>query len=169
MNKNLFVWVSVIIVGIIFVNVQFFGSAQKDTKPYKRENISQMRLDIDEEGEPDCDSIDCSTYSEGYKWAEDNNINKNYLCNGDTSSFDEGCEDYIKGVSLYNNVTDSGYVEDSYGDYRKVEDDNCTVDCSGHEAGYKWAEDNYIDDENDCGGNSNSFIEGCEEYVYDNY
>lgn len=42
---------------------------------------------------------------------------------------------------------------------------NCTQDCSGHAAGYEWAEENGIDDPNDCGGNSQSFIEGCEEYA----
>lgn len=41
----------------------------------------------------------------------------------------------------------------------------CTVDCSGHEAGYEWAEEKGITDESDCGGNSNSFIEGCHSYV----
>ncbi len=41
----------------------------------------------------------------------------------------------------------------------------CTDDCSGHEAGYEWAEENGIDDPGDCGGNSNSFIEGCESYA----
>lgn len=41
----------------------------------------------------------------------------------------------------------------------------CTDDCSGHEAGYNWAEENGIDDPSDCGGNSNSFIEGCESYA----
>lgn len=41
----------------------------------------------------------------------------------------------------------------------------CTVDCSGHEAGYEWAEENSIDDPSDCYGNSNSFNEGCETYV----
>lgn len=41
----------------------------------------------------------------------------------------------------------------------------CTIDCSGHEAGYQWAEDNDIDDPDDCTGNSNSFIEGCRSYV----
>lgn len=40
----------------------------------------------------------------------------------------------------------------------------CTDDCSGHEAGYNWAEENGITDPSDCGGNSNSFIEGCESY-----
>jgi hypothetical protein len=42
---------------------------------------------------------------------------------------------------------------------------DCTVDCSGHEAGYKWAEDHDIDDADDCGGNSESFIEGCRSYA----
>ena len=44
----------------------------------------------------------------------------------------------------------------------------CTEDCSGHEAGYQWAEDNGIDDPIDCDGNSMSFIDGCEEYVEEN-
>jgi hypothetical protein len=43
--------------------------------------------------------------------------------------------------------------------------DPCTVDCSGHEAGYSWAEDNDIEDADECGGNSQSFIEGCESYA----
>jgi len=41
----------------------------------------------------------------------------------------------------------------------------CTDDCSGHKAGYEWAEDNQITDPDDCGGNSNSFIEGCMAYA----
>lgn len=51
----------------------------------------------------------------------------------------------------------------------------CTQDCSGHEAGYEWAEENDIEDPDDCGGNSYSFIEGCESYAeeqqswYDSY
>ena len=36
----------------------------------------------------------------------------------------------------------------------------CTEDCSGHEAGYDWAERHDVDDPDDCGGNSQSFIEG---------
>jgi hypothetical protein len=47
---------------------------------------------------------------------------------------------------------------------------DCSGDCSGHEAGYAWAEEHDIDDEDDCeaaGGNSNSpsFAEGCKAYV----
>lgn len=41
----------------------------------------------------------------------------------------------------------------------------CTMDCSGHEAGYQWAEENGIGDPNDCGGTSQSFIEGCESFA----
>lgn len=41
----------------------------------------------------------------------------------------------------------------------------CTLDCSGHEAGYQWAEDNGITDPDNCGGNSQSFIEGCMAYA----
>jgi hypothetical protein len=43
---------------------------------------------------------------------------------------------------------------------------NCTVDCSGHEAGYRWAEQNSIDDEDYCpDGDTESFHEGCIAYV----
>lgn len=41
----------------------------------------------------------------------------------------------------------------------------CTIDCSGHEAGYDWAEDHDINDPDDCTGNSESFIEGCRAYT----
>ena len=49
----------------------------------------------------------------------------------------------------------------------------CTSDCSGHEAGYNWAEEHGIDDESDCDtagdtSNSPSFAEGCRAYVQEN-
>jgi hypothetical protein len=44
----------------------------------------------------------------------------------------------------------------------------CTQDCSGHEAGYNWAEENDITDPADCDGNSNSFNEGCQAWVDEN-
>jgi hypothetical protein len=44
----------------------------------------------------------------------------------------------------------------------------CTDDCSGHEAGYNWAEENGIADPSECGGNSQSFIEGCEAFASEN-
>ena len=46
---------------------------------------------------------------------------------------------------------------------------DCTVDCSGHAAGYKWADGHDITDELDCpDGNSQSFHEGCVAYTQDN-
>ena len=49
----------------------------------------------------------------------------------------------------------------------------CTSDCSGHEAGYNWADEHGIDDESDCDtagdtSNSPSFAEGCRAYVQEN-
>ena len=44
----------------------------------------------------------------------------------------------------------------------------CTQDCSGHQAGYEWAERHDITDPNDCGGRSQSFIEGCQAWAKEN-
>ncbi len=55
---------------------------------------------------------------------------------------------------------DSADVEDT-GDY------SCTQDCSGHEAGVAWAQENDLSDESECGGRSQSFIEGCEAFARD--
>jgi len=44
----------------------------------------------------------------------------------------------------------------------------CAEDCSGHAAGYDWAEQHDIDDPDDCPqGNSQSFHEGCRVYTED--
>lgn len=45
----------------------------------------------------------------------------------------------------------------------------CTDDCSGHEAGYQWADNGNAESSDDCSGNSNSFIEGCISYFEDSY
>lgn len=42
---------------------------------------------------------------------------------------------------------------------------DCTEDCSGHEAGFEWAKEQGIADPSECGGNSDSFVEGCEAYA----
>jgi hypothetical protein len=42
---------------------------------------------------------------------------------------------------------------------------SCTENCTGHEAGYAWAEQQGVTDPNDCGGESNSFLEGCMVYA----
>ncbi|MFH1533340.1 MAG: hypothetical protein ABID64_00195 [Nitrospirota bacterium] len=36
---------------------------------------------------------------------------------------------------------------------------------TGHYAGYEWAKDKEISDPDNCGGNSQSFIEGCRAYT----
>jgi hypothetical protein len=36
---------------------------------------------------------------------------------------------------------------------------------SGHDAGYQWAAEHGIEHPDECSGNSDSFIEGCEEYA----
>lgn len=82
---------------------------------------------------------------------------------------DSTTESDSKYESTYSSLRNS-YYEDEY----EPEPDtfngyDCTDDCSGHEAGYNWAEENGISDEDDCGGNSNSFIEGCISYVKENY
>lgn len=41
----------------------------------------------------------------------------------------------------------------------------CTRDCSGHRAGYEWAEKHAIVDLGDCTGRSRSFVEGCQAWV----
>jgi hypothetical protein len=43
--------------------------------------------------------------------------------------------------------------------------DGCTDDCSGHEEGFQWAQNNDVTDSSECSGNSNSFIEGCEAFA----
>ena len=62
-------------------------------------------------------------------------------------------------TSMLGNTTVSA---DSFGGYE------CTEDCSGHQAGYDWAEQNGIDDESSCSTPSDSFNQGCESYVEEN-
>lgn len=97
-----------------------------------------------------------SSYDTGYSWAEDNDPNNFEDCQSEfgTSEEEDGCNDYVK-----ENHTGS-YLFNGY---------ECTEDCSGHEAGYNWAEENGIEDEYDCDGSSNSFNEGCISYVEENY
>ena len=97
-----------------------------------------------------------SVYNDGYEWAEDN----------DASSFEE-CQDEF-GTSHEEDECNR-YVKENYSGYNTFGGYDCTEDCSGHEAGYNWAEENDISNEYDCDGNSNSFNEGCITYVNENY
>ena len=47
-------------------------------------------------------------------------------------------------------------------DCSTLEPENPYSPGTGHYAGYEWAETN---DASSCGGNSTSFIEGCQDYV----
>lgn len=78
-------------------------------------------------------------------------------------SKDEVETDSYKPQSSYNNTNTSnnGYYYNDYSDYQS-EPENPYDDGSGHSAGYEWAEENDVDS---CGGNSDSFIEGCQEYL----
>lgn len=40
----------------------------------------------------------------------------------------------------------------------------CTADCSGHDAGWQWAQDHDVTDSSECSG-SGSFEDGCLAYV----
>jgi hypothetical protein len=63
---------------------------------------------------------------------------------------------------VYEERQDEAEGEGEYGTFKGY---NCTVDCSGHEAGYEWAEEEGITDPSECNGNSWSFIEGCEAFA----
>ena len=73
----------------------------------------------------------------------------------------------LSGCSSGSSGYDESDYEDAYEEDDFVTSDSwdCTDDCGGHDAGYEWAADNGITDSNDCDGNSNSFIEGCEAYA----
>jgi hypothetical protein len=51
------------------------------------------------------------------------------------------------------------------GSHGEFAEQGCTEDCSGHEAGYAWAEEQGITEPDNCGGKSWSFIEGCKAYA----
>lgn len=62
-------------------------------------------------------------------------------------------------------VTQENIVDSEYVKARGTSE--CTYDCSGHSAGYEWAEDNNVCDVDYDGGNSESFAEGVRAYAED--
>ena len=51
-------------------------------------------------------------------------------------------------------------------EYYYYNEEDCSDDCSGHIAGYDWALRNEVESYGGCeDGKSDSFIEGCEQYV----
>lgn len=72
-------------------------------------------------------------------------------------------QDYVVAKQWYmeretEKLASKGYLDVESGD-------DCTQDCSGHEAGFEWAKENDVGDIIYCEGTSQSFIEGCEAYV----
>jgi hypothetical protein len=60
------------------------------------------------------------------------------------------------------------FAQTATSDNRKYDDFDCMENCSGHAAGYAWAEQHDVVDEADCPlGNSQSFREGCLAFVRD--
>jgi|SRR6185437_12899393 len=56
----------------------------------------------------------------------------------------------------------------TYGQDRSFGGFDCADDCSGHAAGYQWADRHNIESDGDCPqGNSESFHEGCIAYTQD--
>lgn len=90
--------------------------------------------------------------NQGIQYAKENDVRDIAICEykfDDNDIAMESCEEYVKSKYYFN-------------EYK------CTNDCSGHYAGYEWAEDNNINSEDDCFGNSQSFIEGCKVFVQSN-
>lgn len=79
---------------------------------------------------------------------------------GAISLFSRDDNNYEPASSYSNSYEDYDYNDysEDYGGYNPYNEG------SGHYAGYEWAEENGV---TDCGGNSASFIEGCEEYLGD--
>jgi hypothetical protein len=93
-----------------------------------------------------------SDYDTGYDWATEHDTENFRDCQNEfgTGDSEDGCNEYVK---------------ENHTGYQSFKGYECTEDCSGHEAGYNWAEENGIEDAGDCRGNSQSFIEGCISYV----
>ncbi|MGB2580121.1 MAG: hypothetical protein WBC83_00305 [Minisyncoccia bacterium] len=71
---------------------------------------------------------------------------------------------YSSPSTYYSDPSYSSYESSSGTSYSEeyVEPENPYDEGTGHSAGYEWAEEN---DVSSCDGNSDSFIEGCEEYL----
>lgn len=132
-----------VVIGLIWGGYSLFK--KDDTPEYKPSSSYTSETYENYEDEED-----------GYQWAEGN----------DVSSF-EDCQDQF-GTS-YEQDQCNEYVKENYSGYDSFNGYDCTEDCSGHEAGYNWAEENDISDEYDCDGNSSSFNEGCVSYIEENY
>lgn len=78
-----------------------------------------------------------------------------------------GCESgEDRQARLVDQAVDNATPSDVPADeVERPEFDNCTSDCSGHEAGFEWAREQDVTDASECSGNSDSFVEGCEAFA----
>ncbi len=92
----------------------------------------------------------------GYKYASENDIDNFKKCQEifGTGDAEDGCNEYVKEYYT-GHKTFYGY--------------ECTEDCSGHEAGYSWAEKNNVKNKRECESHSTSFTKGCLIYLEQNY
>jgi hypothetical protein len=67
----------------------------------------------------------------------------------------------LMGVSLLLGCAEPG-KSPMLGGCDDLEPENPYSSGTGHYAGFQWAEENGVDS---CGGDSASFVEGCEEYL----
>lgn len=90
------------------------------------------------------------------------------LSSSGTSASDTNSSDYQRDSS-YEETPGSGTPSTSSAEeYYESHGYDCTDDCSGHDAGYEWADENGICDEYYEDGNSDSFNEGVQTYAQDN-
>lgn len=132
-----------LIVGGLFMALLFFGGQAADKDPVVEYGTdldaeTYAREPTDEFGiEPDEGDSD---ESETLLFAPETRGGETY------SEFDERRDELGESRGTY-----MGY--------------GCTVNCDGHEAGYRWAEERGIENEWECGGKSWSFEEGCRSYA----
>jgi len=92
-----------------------------------------------------------------------------YEVSDDTDAREEAAEQARQETYAERGAESDGTAaEMSHVDASNVEDSGnyvCTDDCSGHEAGFNWGQENDIQDAGDCDGYSTSFIEGCEAFA----
>ena len=56
---------------------------------------------------------DCEGHAAGYRWAEENNIADETDCNGNSQSFNEGCQTYLEDPDRGADEDDDGnLIED---------------------------------------------------------
>lgn len=72
-------------------------------------------------------------------------------------------EPFVKKIN--NQGIDETFLDTDPARFFKNNGYECSIDCTGHIAGYEFAKNNNLIYENDCSGDSQSFAEGCKTFV----